>query len=195
MGMRDVTEVHTFQEDAEQALRFFYRPMPLVKNLPNWQTSRIIIFHLTIMLLIGVISGALSFSWFQLTLNLIFLPLISSASLFTMAGIIHLCLTARKTPLAKSTDLAKFTFSFRSVLTLVMLCQIPMYASRVLSILHPALISLGVAASAYLLFVGLVENFKLERKAAAYIVLTIYVLAVLLWMGSFIQTHPTEAAN
>lgn len=179
--MKDVTppspnDVEQFFKDLRNhfivIFKYLKNPIVEIANLPDWKWPYLLILLYGISMVSGICAGLIPPNP---------LRILSGIFLFPIAALMMNSLTSLFIyyffQVFKGT-----TQSFRKIFTLVFFANIPFYLFEIGSELIPPITLIGFAFTAFILIVGLVSHFSLEKKIAIKMVGGIYALILILWM-------------
>lgn len=161
---------------------FLKNPIEGIKRVPNWDWSTIIVFEILVGGATGIMNGIVSKSLLRLFGSIVISPIYGVVLGLAVAGLIYYAVMF----------LIQTQLEYKRVFIVVCIALVP---GQILNILSPVfepigLISLGI--SCLMLIVGLAENFMLEKKRIAKIVITIAAVVALFWIFSFLQSSPLK---
>jgi hypothetical protein len=171
------------QEIQQALIRFLRHPLSEMRSLPDWDWQRLLLLHFFITASTGVLSGLTGPRVFGGILSgLFFKPVVTLIILAISSLFFYYCFQI----------FAGKTVAPRQLFTVILFANIPQFIFQVLEVLVPPIVLVGMAFTAFLLLVGFVENFKLDRRLASRIIAFIYVLFFTLWMWNKISTSQIE---
>ncbi len=166
-------------------LRFLRHPLEEIKNVPDWQWSRILILHVAIAASTGALSGlAEQRVLFGIVAGFFFKPFVTLTLMGISSLFFYYCFQI----------FAEMTVSFRRLFTVVLFANIPQFLFQTIEGFVPPIALVGMAFTALLLLVGFVENFKLNRKLAIRLLSFLYVIFFVLWIWNNFNSAKFERA-
>lgn len=179
--MKDVTPgskinfeqiLNDLQESFSWIIKYLRNPIHEITKLPDWKWTNLIILLYSISLISGIAAGFLPPNPYRILSGLILFPIMALVMNGLTSFFIYYFFQVFKGT----------THSFKKIFTLVFFANIPFYLFEIGSELVPPLTLVGFAFTAFILIVGLVSNFNLEKKLAIRVVGTIYTMILILWI-------------
>lgn len=160
--------------DTKKVLLLFLRhPVKEVKKLPNWPWPRLIFLQISVTAFAGLAAGIIDKKmFFSIVAGLITMPILTFISLMISTLFFYYCFQV----------FASTTLSLRRLFTLLLFANIPYFIFQILSGLVPPITLVGLAFTGFLLIVGFVENFYLNKKLVIRIVAALYAVIFCMWM-------------
>lgn len=158
-------------------LKFLKNPIQIMKNTPHIPMAEAITVQGALAALTGLAMGLMAQSIFTLIWGVFLYPIIAIIVCFITSLLLYY----------GANYLTKRDFKYQEIYTLVFLASIPAYFIR---ILHPLLASIdliGLAISSYLLRMGLIYSFGVDRKTASKIVMILYGVLLLGFVIHWLQ--------
>lgn len=165
-----LTECH----DAKDCLiRYLRNPVLEIKNLPDWSWPKLILFHSAIAAVSGALAGFVE-KKFSLSIlgGFILSPILTLVTLGVATAFFYYCFQI----------FAGQTVSLKKLFTVTMFANFPQLILQIVAGYVPPVTLVGMAFTAFLLLVGFVENFKLDRKLTAKFVGGLYAVFVVMWL-------------
>ena len=161
---------------------YFRNPYESMKRVPPWDWVTVIVLEVLLAAASGVLNGIVSRNVLNVFLGLILGPFFGVLlSLIISAALYYCCLFILKTEL-----------EFKKIFVVVVLAKIPAQILGVLTPLAPPITLLRIFISAFLLIVGLVDNFLLDKKKVSQIVGGIAVMLAVVWLYGAIMEATTH---
>lgn len=158
---------------------FFINPVQAIKHLPDWPWPIILALLATVSWCSSVINSVFAFNIFSLIQGIFLSPFISLIlTLVTVVFLYYIFLFVSQRVLP-----------FKALFTLVVLSNIPFFAFQSLSNLLPPISLLGLTFTAIILFVGLVENFALEKWLVKRVISFLFIVFIVLFIFSHIKPY------
>lgn len=181
--MKDVTpspksnsNYDQFSEEFRGNLLYIFNyiknPIHEITRLPNWNWLHLIILLYGISFISGLCAGFLPPNPYRILSGIILFPIMALVMNGLTSLFIYYFFQVFK----------GMTHSFRKVFTLVFFANIPFYLFEMGSEMLPPITLIGFAFTAFILIVGLVANFSLEKKIAIRLVGGVYTVILLLWI-------------
>jgi hypothetical protein len=166
-------------ETIEFTREYFRNPVESMRQLPEWEWSRLLFFYMTMAGACGLVSGIFSRHISQMISGALVFPISSTVGAFLATGFLH------------------YTFVFffhrevaiKTLFTIVALALLPFLALSIFSHWLPALNALGFLVSGLLLVVGLSEHTKIRRESIFKLIAAIYVVYVGFWIYNTIHSR------
>lgn len=152
-------------------INYIRQPVQEIRNLPDWQWPELIVTQIAITAPCGILSGIVSRSPFSIFTGAFTLPILTL--IYTAAFCLFFYFTFQ--------IFARKTVSFRQLYTLIFFANIPFYVFQIFQSVLPPMTLIGLAFTAFIMSVGFVENFKLEKKMVLRLIGTLYFLFFLVW--------------
>jgi hypothetical protein len=175
--MRDVTPPPTEQsidvkELMEYLIDFVKNPVEKIKSLPDWNWGSLFLLHLVLAVISGVLAGALKLNLLRVAFGLFLMPVVATTTALLMTMFLYYYFQFFE----------KRTENFRRLFTLVVLSSIPFYFFQIVSEYFSFISVIGFAMTSLLGMVGLVENFRVDKKRSGIVAGTLFVLVLLTWI-------------
>ncbi|MBK9293334.1 MAG: YIP1 family protein [Oligoflexia bacterium] len=156
--------------------QYLKNPHEGIKRAPHWDWWTIIILEISLGILTGILSGLVSRHILAILGGIIIAPIMNLIVSATITGIMYyICLFLLKTEI-----------EFKKLFTVVVLAKIPSQLLSVVSPIAKPIALICIVMAAFLLVVGLVENFMLDKKKVTKIVGTLAGILILFWLYSVI---------
>lgn len=147
-----------FKEVFLQALlalpRFLKNPIQGMKDLPDWEWPILLALQALLGLVCGLLAAFLSRSLPLIITSVIIAPISTVAVNLILSGFFYYTFLF----------LFRSEIPFRAIVTHMLFASIPVLLCNVISPVIPFIGIIGVAASAFLLYVGFRENLRLDEK-------------------------------
>lgn len=164
-----LTELKNSQE---YLLRYLRHPLVEIKNLPDWSWRRIMIVHVTITMMLGLLTGLLTFSKLSVLFGLIVMPVLTLILILVSCFFFYYAFQI----------FAEKTVSFRALYLMILLANIPFFIFQIGAHYFIFLQVIGLAFSAFILTVGFVEVFGLNRKLVLRLIGGLFALVLAIWL-------------
>ncbi len=153
--------------------RFLTHPMQEIRHVPEWPWIRLGILMALVTSICGLLSGVVNrIPVFAIIFALIYQPIVSAIMLAISTAFFYYCFQI----------FCEKTVSLHKLFTVILFANIPGYIFQIVSGYVPPITLIGLAFTAFLLLVGFVENFQLERKKVMKIVGALYGLFFVMWL-------------
>ena len=174
--MRDVTpppqQNINVKELIEYLIEFVKHPVEKIRHLPDWNWSSLILLHVVLSIISGVLAGLLKLNFYRIAAGLFLMPVVATVAALLMAMFLYYYFQFFENK----------TEDFRKLFTLVVLSSIPFYFFQILSEYFSFISVIGFAMTSLLGMVGLCDTFKVEKKRAAIVAGSLFVLVLLTWI-------------
>ncbi|MBX7231892.1 MAG: hypothetical protein K1X29_07375 [Bdellovibrionales bacterium] len=167
------------KEAGRVLLQYSYNPVEGMRNLPEWDWAFLLICQGLFAAGAGFLSGVVSKSVIACVTGLVFVPLSNALISFVLSGVFYYLLLFN----------FKKTVPFIKIYTQLVFAQLPALVIFMLSPLLPHLMLLGPLASLWLLTVGFVYNFQVERLKIQKTLGLLYIVFVILWVFNNLQNR------
>lgn len=155
---------------------YLKNPHEGIKKVPSWDWWTIIILEVILGITTGVLSGLVSRHILAILGGLIVGPIMNLIVSAVVAGLMYY----------SSLFILKTELDFKKLFTVIVLAKIP---SQLLSVVTPIakpITLICIIMAAFLLIVGLVENFLLDKKKVTKIVGSLAGILILFWLYAVI---------
>ena len=153
--------------------RFLTHPMQEIRNVPEWPWPRLAILLVLVTSVCGFLSGIVNrIPVFAIIFSLIYQPIVSAIMLAISTAFFYYCFQI----------FCEKTVSLHKLVTVILFANIPGFIFQIAAGYIPPISLIGLAFTAFLLLVGFVDNFQLERKKVMKIVGALYGLFFVLWL-------------
>lgn len=159
---------------------YLKHPVQEIARPPNWDWRTLISVQLALGMISGALAGVVALSFVEIIIGIILAPLsylvITSVMALVLYYIFLLLLNQQLNPL--------------KLMTIAVLANLPFYILQIITGLIPyGIVTLaGLGFSAFLLIVGLVENFSIPKKMAVRVVAGLYILILVIFGISRYET-------
>lgn len=151
---------------------FLKNPVLGMKNLPPWQPQETLFLHGLTAAVSGVLGGLLSIKFLSIILGLLFMPITVIAASLVFSGFFYYLILFffKKQP------------DFFTVYKIHFLASLPVLAASTVAHWIPPVSLVALIAAFFLIFVGLSENFQLERRSLAKVLGGVFLVYILMWV-------------
>jgi hypothetical protein len=159
---------------------FLRHPIEKIKRVPrlSWESTVIGVF--TINIVCGILRALFQFSVINFLISLFITPIIAAIALVLLSLFIYYFFQI----------IFKETYNFEKISTILFMAYLPGAIFYLGSIFYPPLFVLGLIINAFLVVVGLEENFQLPKKTIIKIVSLGVVLILVFWVkNQFFSPH------
>lgn len=166
----------------KRIFEYMKNPIKGIKNIPDWDWATLILVQCFVSLCSGVLAGILQLSFFAFLAGLIMVPIVSLVTAIVSSIFLYytfLLLAQRELPA-------------RQLFTLVILANIPFFIFQTIAPLFPPITLFGFFFTAFILIVGLSENFNLDKKLVIRVIATLCVIYLLIWAWGRIDSYLLE---
>lgn len=174
--MRDVTPHGQNTVDVKELIQFLIEfiknPIQKISRLPEWNWPSLFVTHVLLAITSGVLAGLLKFNFYRVAAGLFLMPIVSTITALLMSLFLYYYFQFFENK----------TESFKKIFTLVILSSIPFYLFQVVSEYISSISLVGFAFTSLLGIVGLVDNFRVDKKRAYQLVGVIFLLVVAAWI-------------
>lgn len=161
-------------EVKQHLVRFLRHPVTEIKNIPDWSWGRVLGLQVSLAAVTGALAGLVEKKIsLSIIVGLFISPILTLITLGISTLFFYYCFQI----------FAEKTVSVRRLFTLILFASIPQYIFQIVSSYVPPITLVGMAFAAYLLLVGFVENFQIQKKMALKMIVTLYVLFFLIWFS------------
>lgn len=164
-----LTELKNSQE---YLVRYLRHPIAEIRNLPDWSWRRILIVHVTITMILGLLTGLLTFTKLSLLFGVIVMPILTFILISVSCFFFYYAFQI----------FAAKTVSFRALYLMILLANIPFFIFQIGAHYFVFLQVIGLAFSAFILTVGFVEVFGLSRKLVLRLILGLFAVILAIWI-------------
>jgi hypothetical protein len=155
--------------EISSALRSFLRhPVQEIKRIPHWEWRRVILAQVLVTMTSGALAGLIHHSVGAVFMGLILTPILTLIT--TLISSLFFYYTFQ--------IVSEKALDFKLLFTAVFFANVPFFVFQIISGFFPPILLIGLAFTAMLLVVALVENFELPRKFTTRLILTIYLVFV-----------------
>lgn len=153
-------------------------PVQEIQNLPEIRWKTLIIFQFCLNIISVVLSNVLA--PYAISMVNITISVVASVLALTLSSLFFyyffLILYNRQLPFIK-------------IFSLVLFANIPFVIFHIAAFFFPPADLIGLAISALLMVVGLVENFQVPKKLATQLIIGLYFIFFLYWAGNLIVSR------
>ena len=187
--MREVNnaELSLFKQELKKVLDYLLmylkNPVQAIRFLPEWQWPTLLAVIGSAAAISGTVAGILQASIGQTLLGLLIFPISATISVAIISGFYYY----------SCFFLFKRKALYQRLFTLVILASFPTLVLNLFSAFLPPINLLGLFISSILLIVGLSDNFMIDRKSTIKLVFSVYIIYVLIWIGSILGTRTHES--
>ncbi len=170
-NMRDVTPQKNWRELVNRILRFLRNPIQEIASLPDWEWPTLIIVTVVSAMASGILSGLIPPNFYRIMAGMILSPMVSLIMTTVMSVFFYYYFQLFENR----------TCSLRKIYTLVLFANIPFYIFQTIASLVWIITPVAFAFTAFIMVVGLVENFQMEKKRAMRLIGIILGAVVVIW--------------
>jgi len=160
-------------------VQFLRHPMTEIKHIPDWDWRRLIFVQVMITATTGALANLIERKTTLSVLSGIFIsPILTLITLMVSTLFFYYCFQI----------FAEKTVSLRRLFTVILFANIPQFIFQMISGYFSPATLIGMGFTAFLLLVGFVENFSLNRKLVIRMIAALYTLFFCLWIWNRIAT-------
>lgn len=164
-------------------LTYIKNPIQEIKVLPDWTWPKLIAVQAAFTAICGALAGLLEEKIvFSVIAGLISMPFITLITVAVSSLFFYYCFQI----------FADKTVSFRKMFTIVFFANIPHFIFQIASGFLPPVILVGLAFSAFLLVVGFVEHFQVQKRLVIRIIAALYAIFFVIWIVGRINSSRFE---
>ncbi len=182
--VRDVTPHTPFREALRFVVQYLRHPLREIAKLPDWQWPLLITLTILFAIISGVITGLIPPNPYRIAAGLLLSPFVSLVLTTVMSIFFYYYFQVFE----------RRTCSLRRLYTLVFFANIPFYIFQTISDVVWVITPVAFAFTAFILVVGLVENFHMEKRRALRLIGIIFSLVILIWAWNKIDIGRMERA-
>jgi hypothetical protein len=162
-------------------VQFLKHPMQEIKHIPDWPWGRLLALQISMAAVTGALAGlAERKTTFAIIAGLFLSPILTLITLGISTLFFYYCFQI----------FAGKTVAARSLFTVILFASIPQYIFQIISGYVPPITYVGMAFAAYLLWVGFIENFQLDRKLMLRLIVALYAILFILTAWNQIRSSP-----
>lgn len=169
------------QETLQVLIRFLQEPWTQINHLPQWPWPRLLLTQLAVSSATAGLGG-LSQSFVSTLAGLIISPIISLVTL-SISALVLLYFTK---------IVSQQKIPFQALFELAFFANIPLFILQIVSHHIPIISLVGLAFSAFLIYVGLTETHKVNRLIAKKVLAGLYLIFLLIWIWTKIDIDSIE---
>lgn len=163
-------------------LWFFQNPVQHIKRLPKWSLRNILLVHFIFSIISGALAGLISLKFWNILFGVLAFPFISMTLTFVLSAFIYYYFQVFE----------KRSIPFLSLFTLAVFANFPFFVFHVAAHYLSIISIIGLLFTGFLLIVGLVENFNMEKRRAVRLVGVMWILIFLVWVANKIDTYSMD---
>lgn len=169
---QDLSSLGFIKEHLLFIVHYLRHPIQRIKSLPDWPWKELAMMFIIMSIGSGVLTGFAPPNVYVIAAGLFIAPIISIImhGLFTLILYYYFQIFENK------------THSFRALFTLVFFANIPFFIFQIGSEVVPPITLIGFLFTAFLLIVGLTENFKLPKAQSIRLVGIIFFIVFIVWI-------------
>jgi uncharacterized protein YacL len=161
------------REVKRHILQYLRHPIEEIKHIPDWSWPRVIGLQVILAGATGALTGLMEKKLlFSVVASLFVSPILTMIPLAIATLFFYYCFQI----------FAEKTVSLRCLFTLILFANIPQFIFQIVAVYVPAITVIGMAYTAYLLWIGFVANFQIDRKVAMKMIGTLYALFLAFWI-------------
>ncbi len=160
-------------------IKFLKNPIDEIKSPPDWGWKKLLVTHVLITFVVGFFLTLLEMGFTSREFSM------TGLVLGTTSRVILTFFTAMITSLFFFYSLQVFMDQkvlFRKIFTVVFFSLLPFFIFQIVRPFSSVVDLIGFGFTAFLLIVGLVENFSLEKKVAIKLIGALYALFFVVWL-------------
>lgn len=180
-----VREAKTIKAQLTEALSFILRflrePWTRINNLPNWSWTQNVLVAVVFTGVTGTIGG------------------VFESALAVLGGFFVVPLTSLVTISISTLLLFYFIrffterqISFKRLWQLVFFANVPLFVFQIIAPLFPLISLIGLAATAYLLYLALTETYKIDALLAKKVLGGLYAVFAVVWLWGHLDSVRLE---
>lgn len=157
---------------------FIKNPIEGMKTLPHWEWAETLILHAGFAAICGVLKSLVERNFLGVIFSVVLAPISAILSTMIFAGLFYYIFYfffQRQLP-------------FLRVYMVVLFASIPVLIVNTITSFLPPISLLGVVASSILLYVGLIEEFKLPREKVKKLIGAMLLIYIIIWVVQLIDT-------
>jgi len=159
-------------EVKQHVVRFLRHPLVEIKQIPDWTWGRVIGLQIAVAATTGALTGLIEKkNSFSIIAGLMLAPILTMITLGISVLFFYYCFQI----------FAEKTVSARRLFTLVLFANIPQFIFQIAASYVPPITVVGIAFTAYLLLIGFVANFQIDKKLALKMIVTLSAIFFGLW--------------
>lgn len=170
--------MNTLQSDLQiifnEIKRYLRHPIHEIKQVPDWEWRRLLTAQFAFTALTGALAGLANVSVHSVIFGFLLMPALTLLVLAISTLFFFYVFQI----------LSDRLISFRKLFTVVFFANIPFFLFQIISGHFPPITLFGLGFSAFLLIVGLVENFELPRATTVRLIAGVYILFFLVYVAS-----------
>jgi hypothetical protein len=161
------------KEIKSQLHRFLLHPVKEIRHVPDWSWPRLAVLLVLVTAICGVLTGVVNgMPIVAIIFMLISQPIVSAILMAISAAYFYYCFQI----------FCEKTIPPQKLVTVILFANLPGFLFQILSGYLPPIALIGMGFAAFLLIVGFVENFQLDRKKVYKIVGALYALLFVFWV-------------
>lgn len=162
---------------------FIKNPIKEIKQVSDFSLVHIIIVQAILSMMSGALSGIVDHSIINFFLGLILFPIVTILVSITATAFFYYFYLFG---IGQKID-------YEKAYTVIFLTTLPILFFHVVSSVIPPIDLIGYLMAAFLLIVGLVENFLVPRKLTTRLVFSIFFILVILWIVQLLQSESSSS--
>lgn len=161
---------------------YMRNPIQGIRNLPDWSWGELLVHMLLFTGATGALAGLVQSSFMSTLHGLLLVPIITGI-LISVSGLFFYFFFQ---------VFAGRTLSLRKILTVIFFANLPFFVFQTISYWFPPVSLIGLAFTGLILITGFVDVFDLPRKLVAKTLILLYLLFMLIWLMSRLDTIDFE---
>ncbi|MEZ0392263.1 MAG: YIP1 family protein [Pseudobdellovibrionaceae bacterium] len=165
-------------------IQFLRRPMSEIKRVPEWPWPRLLALEVIVAGLTGSLASLiLQKSVVSAIFGFFFAPFVTLITLAIMTLFFYYSFQI----------FAEKIISPRQIFTVVLFASIPQLILRIIDGYVPPITLVGMAFTAFLMLVGFVENFQIQKKMAIRLIGVLYAILLTIWIWNQVSSSRMES--
>lgn len=180
---------HRFSKDrlrelAQNLITYLRHPIREISRVPEWEWPELLLVQVIVTAATGAATGLVDRSILGIFSGIVLTPLLTLVTIAVSSLFFYYLFQL----------FFERTVSFRKLATVVFLSTLPFFIFHILSGFISVINLVGLAFTAVILVVGLVENFQVPRRFVVRVIVAVYFVIFAMWLWGRWESSQIEAA-
>lgn len=158
---------------------YLKNPFLKIRQIPDWDWQTLVFVQLIVSLASGIIAGLVDRNIYSFFQGLLLTPFVALITAIVSTIFLYYAFYL----------LTQQLLAPRPLFTVIILANIPFFIFQTISGIFPPITLVGFLLAAMITVIGIVENFKIEKRLVLKVVGSLVVVFVLIWLGEKISLY------